>query len=110
MLIPQIKLSELPRNAESLKALPSCEIVNEEGDYIGTLLIPSMIGGATIYEHIRTFSESLGQQSNSVLPPSVVERAMNPVKSNKEETIVVLPVPMFKRAYNRKKTATRISR
>lgn len=46
--------------------LPCSEIVDEDGEYIATLIVPCLEGGATIYEHTRTQTEYLGVQSNSV--------------------------------------------
>ena len=73
-LIPQITLEQLKsKTASEIKALPSVEILNKNGDYIGTLVIPSMIGGGTIWGEIRTNAEYLALRANIVIPSHVIE-------------------------------------
>jgi len=77
-LIPAIKIEKLQGlNEAELKATRSSEIVNEDGNYIATLIVPTMAGGATIYDHTRTQAEYLGVQGNSVFPP---EKEANPLE------------------------------
>ena len=70
-LISQIKLSDLrKRSTAEIKVFPSVEVIGEEGEYIGTLIIPPVVGGMTIYDDIKTNAEYLGVRSNIPLPPS----------------------------------------
>lgn len=73
-LIPQLPLKRLQKmTPEELRKLASVELIDEEGVYIATLLIPPEQGGMTIYDEIKINAESLGMRSNIVVPPSALE-------------------------------------
>ena len=72
-LIPQITLEELAEKIRNGKTFQSSEVFSD-GKYVGTFIVPSMIGGATIYHEIRTHAEYLGVRGNIVIP---VEKADN---------------------------------
>ena len=84
-LIPQLPLEKLPHTGEEIRCLPSIEIFDEKG-YVGTFIIPSMEGGATIFDEIKTNAEYLGVRSNIVVNPSVIENV------GKEELVQVNPL------------------
>ena len=77
-LIPTVPLGKLPfQDAMKLSALPSVEVVDERGNYIGTLIIPPLGGGTTIFDEIKTQAEYLGVRSNTVLSPSIIANVNN---------------------------------
>ncbi len=77
-LIPSVPLRKLQAlNVIQFKELPSLVIVDEKGDYLATLIVPSVVGGATIYNEIKTQAEYLGVRGNIVVPASVKEAVNN---------------------------------
>ena len=68
-LLPEITVGLLrSKTVEEIRRLPCIEVITDDGEYIATLVVPALEGGASIYEHIRTQTEYLGVQSNSVHP------------------------------------------
>jgi len=68
-LIPQITLDQLVAKIQNNEVIPSSEIFL--GDrYIGTFIVPSMYGGASIFDEIKTHAEYLGVRGNIVVPPA----------------------------------------
>ena len=68
-LIPSITIEELKSKLNgngSIKRLKCCELIDEKGEYVATLIVPCMDGGASIFDHTKTQAEYLGMQGNSV--------------------------------------------
>jgi hypothetical protein len=73
-LIPEVSVERIQKVLENdVGSLPSCEIVNGNGEYLATLIVPAKIGGQTVYDHIRTQADYLGLQGNTVLPVKALE-------------------------------------
>lgn len=70
-LLPQIKVKDL--QDKDVSKLPSIELLNEDGQYVGTLIVPSAMGGDSIYDEIKTHAEYLGVRGNIVISPSVFD-------------------------------------
>jgi len=66
-LIPQITLNKLVLKIKNGGTIRSSEVYY--GDkYVGTFIVPSFIGGATIFNEIKTHAEFLGVRGNIVIP------------------------------------------
>ena len=66
-LIPQITMEQLVAKIQNSETIRSSEVF--VGDkYIGTFIVPSMLGGASIFDEIRTSAEYLGVRGNIVIP------------------------------------------
>ena len=76
-LIPQITLDRLVEKIQNNEPVPSVEVFLD-GEYKGTFIVPSMDGGASIFDEIKTSAEFLGVRGNIVVPLSVIE-AVNKV-------------------------------
>jgi len=49
--------------------LPCLEIIDNDGRYLATLIVPPEIGGMTFYDSIKIHAEYLGLRGNTVLSP-----------------------------------------
>jgi len=66
-LIKQYQWEEIKRKSgNQIRDLPCMELLDEEGNYLATLIIPCMSGGPSIFDHTRTQAEYLGLQGNIV--------------------------------------------
>lgn len=84
-LIPEITLKQL-QQLDNID-IPTVNIVDDDGNYQATLVIPQKIGGMTIYDEIKNHAEYLGVRGNSVLDPKIVNDFMgknNDVKKSTE--------------------------
>tara|TARA_Y100000310_G_C20351590_1_gene654618 strand:- start:335 stop:652 length:318 start_codon:yes stop_codon:yes gene_type:complete len=73
--IPQITLEQLVAKIKNGETIPSVEILVAD-KYIGTFISPSLIGGYSIFDEIRTSAEYLGVRGNIVIPPEIIERVL----------------------------------
>jgi len=75
-LIPQIPLERLVSRIQNDEDIPSVEIFYKD-KYIGTFIVPSVIGGATIFNEIKTQAEYLGVRGNIVVPRKIFDALEN---------------------------------
>ena len=88
-LIVELKWGDVGKlTSLKLKALPCMELLDEDGKYFATLIIPSMAGGTPIYDDVKTRAEYLGVTSNSVLPQRTVEEALAEVGDSKRQKML----------------------
>ena len=74
-LINQVKWGLVTKlTPEELREHPSMELMDEEGNYFATLIIPSLAGGMSIFDNVRIKGEFLGVRGNSVLPQEILNK------------------------------------
>lgn len=101
--LPQVTTRKLKRmEPEEMRRLPSVEVTDESGDFIGFLIVPPRTGGMSIWDDIKNNGETLGVRANIVVPNRLI-RALNDPESWIAEKYPALAKARAAKAANQEK-------